>query len=58
MSETLIQAAIWLGAGGTLFIFLKRRRSSRRIPVIHRRQGPRATLPEDSEAGPSANDMP
>jgi hypothetical protein len=29
MSETLIQAAIWLGAGGTLFIFLKRRRSKR-----------------------------
>jgi hypothetical protein len=29
MSETLIQAAIWLGAGGTLFIFLKRRRAKR-----------------------------
>ena len=29
MSETLIQAAIWLGAGGTLLIFLKRRRSRR-----------------------------
>jgi hypothetical protein len=30
MSDTLIQAAIWLGAGGTLFIFLKRRRNSRK----------------------------
>jgi hypothetical protein len=30
MSETLIQAAIWLGAGATLFIFLKRRRGSRK----------------------------
>jgi len=29
MNETLIQAAIWLGAGGTLFIFLKRRRGRR-----------------------------
>jgi hypothetical protein len=29
MSETLIQAAIWLGAGGTLLIFLRRRRSRR-----------------------------
>jgi hypothetical protein len=29
MSETLIQAAIWLTAGGSLFIFLKRRRSRR-----------------------------
>jgi hypothetical protein len=29
MNETLMQAAIWLGAGGTLFIFLKRRRSRR-----------------------------
>ena len=29
MSDTLIQAAIWLGAGGTLFIFLKRRRAKR-----------------------------
>jgi hypothetical protein len=32
MNETLIQAAIWLSAGGTLFIFLKRRRSRR----VHR----------------------
>jgi putative copper export protein len=31
MNDTLIQAAIWLGALGTLFIFLKRRRS-RRVP--------------------------
>jgi len=29
MSATLIQAAIWLGAGGTLLFFLKRRRSRR-----------------------------
>ncbi len=29
MTDTLIQAAIWIGAGGTLFIFLKRRRSRR-----------------------------
>jgi hypothetical protein len=29
MSDTLIQAAIWIGAGGTLFIFLKRRRAKR-----------------------------
>ena len=29
MNETLIQAAIWLGAGATLFIFLRRRRNSR-----------------------------
>lgn len=29
MNETLIQAAIWLGAGGTLFIFLRRRRTKR-----------------------------
>jgi hypothetical protein len=29
MSETFIQAAIWLGAGGTLLIFLRRRRSRR-----------------------------
>jgi len=29
MNETLMQAAIWLGAGGTLFIFLPRRRSRR-----------------------------
>jgi len=29
MHATLIQAAVWLGAGGTLFIFLKRRRSRR-----------------------------
>jgi hypothetical protein len=29
-TNTLIQAAIWLGAGATLFIFLKRRRSHRR----------------------------
>ena len=27
MNVTLLQAAIWIGAGGTLFIFLKRRRS-------------------------------
>jgi hypothetical protein len=31
MTDTLIQTAIWLGAGVTLFIFLKRRRSSRRL---------------------------
>jgi hypothetical protein len=29
LNDTLIQAAIWLGAGGTLFIFLRRRRSRR-----------------------------
>jgi hypothetical protein len=29
MNEILFQAAIWLGAGGTLFIFLRRRRSRR-----------------------------
>jgi hypothetical protein len=29
MNETLMQAAIWLGAGSTLFIFLRRRRSRR-----------------------------
>ena len=29
MNDTLIQAAIWLSAGATLFIFLKRRRSRR-----------------------------
>jgi hypothetical protein len=30
MSETVMQAAIWIGAGGALFIFLKRRRSRTR----------------------------
>ncbi len=29
MSYTLIQAAVWLGAGGVLFVFLKRRKSRR-----------------------------
>jgi hypothetical protein len=29
MSDTLIQAAIWLGAGGILLVFLKRRKSRR-----------------------------
>jgi hypothetical protein len=29
MSQTIIQAVIWLGAGGALLIFLKRRRSRR-----------------------------
>jgi hypothetical protein len=29
MSDTFIQAAIWLGAGGTLLIFLRRRRARR-----------------------------
>ncbi len=29
MNEMLIQTAIWVGAGGTLFIFLRRRRSRR-----------------------------
>jgi hypothetical protein len=29
MNETLIQAAIWLGAGGVLFVFLKRRKGRR-----------------------------
>jgi hypothetical protein len=29
MSDTLIQAVIWLGAGGVLFIFLKRRKTRR-----------------------------
>ena len=29
-SEMMIQAAIWLGAGGMLFIFLRRRRSRTR----------------------------
>jgi len=29
MSSTLIQTLIWLGAGGTLFVFLKRRRARR-----------------------------
>jgi hypothetical protein len=27
MSDTVIQAAIWLGAGGTLLFFLRRRRA-------------------------------
>jgi len=31
MNVTLIQTAVWLGAGGALFIFLRRRRS-RRLP--------------------------
>jgi len=29
MNMTLIQAGIWLAAGGALFVFLKRRRSKR-----------------------------
>jgi hypothetical protein len=29
MSETLIQAGIWLAAGGIMILFLKRRRSRR-----------------------------
>lgn len=29
MSETIIQAGIWLAAGGIMVIFLKRRRSRR-----------------------------
>jgi hypothetical protein len=29
MSDTLIQTVIWLGAGGVLFIFLKRRKTRR-----------------------------
>ena len=29
MSETIMQAAIWLTAGSCLFIFLKRRKSQR-----------------------------
>jgi hypothetical protein len=29
VSYNLIQAAIWLGAGGVLFVFLKRRKSRR-----------------------------
>jgi len=27
MNDTLIQAAIWIAAGGTMMLFLKRRRS-------------------------------
>jgi len=29
MGNTLMQSLIWLGAGGVLFVFLKRRRSRR-----------------------------
>ena len=29
MNYTLIQAAIWVGAGGIMLLFLKRRRSRR-----------------------------
>jgi len=29
MMSTLMQGLIWLGAGGVLFVFLKRRRSRR-----------------------------
>jgi hypothetical protein len=29
MNETLVQAMIWLAAGGTMLMFLKRRRSRR-----------------------------
>jgi hypothetical protein len=29
MSETMIQAAIWLAAGGIMILFLKRRRARR-----------------------------
>ncbi len=32
MTETLIQTMIWLGAGGALLVFLKRRRSRRAQP--------------------------
>ncbi len=31
MSNTLIQAVIWLGAGGALLVFLKRRKSRRQL---------------------------
>ena len=29
MSETIVQAGIWLAAGGIMILFLKRRRSRR-----------------------------
>ena len=29
MNNTLLQSLIWLGAGGALFIFLKRRKARR-----------------------------
>ena len=29
MNETIIQAAIWVAAGGLMLVFLKRRRSRR-----------------------------
>ena len=29
MNDTIIQAAMWLGAGGTLLIFLRRRRAKK-----------------------------